>query len=226
MTFTRSVALAMGLLFVSRAVSARADDLPLPAYSNTFTSDLSRGYWFTSPHDLLVTGLRVPTDIGTQPQNIHIMRLNVAPPFYSASSSDFTTLGYFAGVSGTSFIDTDITIHSGDIVGVLGTRGTGTTMHNSYSTANQFNSSIFGTPVMLKRLLYQGSISTGPATAVSTEDSNPLSRVEFQFQPIPEPSAAALVLVAGAWSLCFGRRKSSLSRRVAVPNRKRAANFC
>ncbi len=53
--------------------------MPLPGFGSNYTSTQIRGYWFQAPTDFTIVGLRVPTDIGTTPQNIQIIRFNSGP---------------------------------------------------------------------------------------------------------------------------------------------------
>ena len=183
--------------------------LPLPDYDRNYTnSSQTRGYWFTAPTDFTITGLNVPTDVGMAPQNIEVLRLNIVPPAFPNTTNSFTPLAYFSGINSTSFIPTNIDIFNGDIIGILGARGT-TTMNNSYSAVNTFDSSIDGFPVTLKRLIFQGNLNAGQATAVSTTNGGPLSRVELQYESnaVPEPSTVALFGL-GAVSLVGYRRRN------------------
>jgi hypothetical protein len=206
MNLNRATLLAAALVFVVNVLPVMADELNLPAFEATFADPgLSRGYWFTSPKNFVITGLRVPTDVGTDPQNIEVMRLGAVPPEYSNSTSSFDVLGYFPAVNTVSFINTNIQVHTGDIIGVLGTRGI-SVMSNSYSAASTFDSAIFGTPVTLKRFLYQGNLATGPATAVSMETGFPISRVELRYAT-PEPSTAVLASLTGLGMLLVARRR-------------------
>ncbi len=158
-------------------------ELDIGPYGSTFSSaSLSRGLYFTAPTNLTILELRVPTDVGTDPQNIQVIRFNSGPPpVWATETTDFVTLGYWSGVPGTGWIATNIPVLAGDIIGVLGTRGT-TTMNSSYGGAETYASTIFGQPVTLHRLLYQGNINTSQAGPVSTS-ANPYSRVEIRYGP-------------------------------------------
>jgi len=158
-------------------------ELDIGPFGSNFTSaSLSRGYFFTAPVSFTILELRVPTDVGTDPQNIQVIRFNSGPPpLYSASTTDFVTLGYWNNVPGTGWIAVNIAVQSGDIIGILGTRGT-TTMNNSYGVSDSYATSILGQPVTLYRLLYQDSLYSSQAGPVSTS-TNPISRIEMRYGP-------------------------------------------
>jgi len=192
---------SMALLGIGAGQTAADQLLPLPDFDHEFIDPIrTRGYWFTAPTSFIITGLRVPTDVGTDPQNIEVLRLNDTPPDFPDSTSDFESLAFFNGVDSLDFIDTSITVFAGDVIGVLGARGT-SVMQNSYSAVNEYTSSILGVDVELKRLLFQENLFEGPASAVSTEDANPIARVQMRLTAIPEPSTLIACLSGAA---CLG----------------------
>jgi hypothetical protein len=176
---------------------AKADLLPLPPEISSFTGS-TRGYWFTAPTDFHLTGIQVPTDQSTAPQSVEIVKLNSTPPIFPSGTNSFTNLFYAANVPGSNFIPTDLQIHTGDIIGVLGSRDGAI---NSYG-AQPFTSSIFGFPVTLARFGFQDNLATIMAHDVFTEPSSAnsfLGRVEIQFDAgaVPEPSSLALLTLGG-----------------------------
>lgn len=194
----RSLAAAVGVFALLAAAPAPAQEtLDVGTHSSTFSSTLTRGYWFTAPVDFFITALRVPTIVGLDPQNVQVVRFNSAVPHYSATTRDFTTLGYWNGIAGTDWISTGIGVRGGDIIGVIGARGT-TTMHNSY-TSNPYSSSIFGHAVTLSRLGVQSSIGSTAGTDFFTESGGSIGRVEMQYMSdpgatvTPEPVSMALL---------------------------------
>ena len=158
-------------------------ELDIGPYGSTFSSpSLSRGFYFTAPMNFTILELRVPPDVGTDPQNIQVIRFNSGPPpMWTADTTDFVTLGYWSGVPGTGWIAVNIPVLAGDIIGILGTRGT-TTMLNSYGQTDDYATTIFGQPVTLYRVFYQGNINTSQAGPVSTS-ANPYGRVELRYGP-------------------------------------------
>ncbi len=191
--------------FVLAEAPARADMLALPSPSGTFSGNV-RGYWFTAPVDFTITGLGVPTDASTGPQSIEIVRLNSIPPAYSSVTNDFTSLFRVVDDPSLDLIPVDIDVATGDIIGILGYRGS----TNSYG-AGGFVSSIFDNPVTLLRLGMQFSLQSTPARDLWTEDAS-ISRVNMEFGPtgftaIPEPSTYLAGLAALGMIAAFRRKR-------------------
>jgi hypothetical protein len=144
--------------------------------TSTYSPD-SRGFWFTAPSDFVITGLRVPTDI-TGDQTIEVIRFtNGAPPLYASTTNDFVSLGYWQGVSGTGVIPANIIVHTGDMIGIVGVRGSTT----SYNSA-PYSTSIDGNAVSLYRLGMQYDLSTQQLHDVFSSASSYIGRVEMYYR--------------------------------------------
>src|SRR5690606_2586351 len=170
--------------------------MPLPSFGSVYTGNV-RGYWFTAPTSFIITGLRVPVDAGTGTQNIHVFKINdPTPVLFSATSSNFTTLAYIQGATNNVVQNVNIVVNAGDIIGVLGQAGTA----NSYSvTGGPFASTILGQPVTLNRLIYQGTITGGPAPNYSWESgTGAISRVELYYTALTSCSGLPTAGVASA----------------------------
>ncbi len=156
--------------------------MPLPAHGSIYTSSQTRGFWFQAPTSFTITGLRVPTDVGTGDQWMQVIRTTAAPPAYSASTTG-TTLAYIQGVAGTSTVAVNIAVSTGDFICILGGRAaSATTLSMSYATpTGPFNTTIAGQSVTITRLIYQASIQPGQAGAISSESSGSLARVEMYY---------------------------------------------
>jgi hypothetical protein len=167
----------------SNDVDCAITELDIGQYGNTYSSSSgTRGYWFTAPTNFTIKELRVPTDVGTDPQNIQVVRFTSGPPpLYSQSTTAFQTLGYWAGVPGTNWITMNIPVLSGDVIGILGARGT-TTMNNSYSLTYPYTTAIFGQPMALSRLIYQANLNSAQAGPLSDSTSN-YGRIEMRYGP-------------------------------------------
>ncbi len=169
--------------------SGEIRELDVSTFDYNYTSTTaSRGYWFTAPANFTIVSLHVPTDVGTEEQNIQVVKLNVEPPPFSMSTTDYTTLFYQKSAPANDWLVVDLNITEGNIIGILGTRGT-TTMNNSYGADSGYASTltVLGVehPMSLKRFLYQGNINAGPAGAVSTEASS-FARIEMRYKdPAP-----------------------------------------
>jgi hypothetical protein len=194
----------LGLLAVG---SLRADMLNLPAQTGTFSSNV-RGYWFTAPVAFQITGVGVPTDASSGTQTIEILRLNAPPPQYSSTTNDFTSLFRVVGDSSLGLIPVSIAVGAGDVIGVLGYRGS----VNSYGP--QSTADIFGNSITLARFGMQFNLNSVPAQDVWTEAGGNISRVNLEYGPaisgVPEPSTW---MTLGLGVLSFGalklRRRSS-----------------
>lgn len=204
-------AVAFGLLALAPAGMATAAIIDVGPQTGTFTGN-TRGYWFTAPVDFYMTGLFIPTTASTANQNIAVVRLAAAPPQFPAVTNSFDTLALIRNDSSAGFIGTSIQFLAGDVVGVLGSRGT----TNSYGSGN-YASSIGGNAVVLGRFGMQFSLAGTDPQDLWTEGGGSISRVEFSYElgrltaGVPEPASWAM-LIAG-----FGLTGAAMRRRrVAV----------
>lgn len=184
------VGLALVATIVSTSPQVNAEQvLDVGPQTSTFTG-LTRGYWFTAPTDFFIVGARVATDASTANQDVEILRLNAAPPFFASTSNDFSSLFRATNVAGSGFIDTgSIAVSAGDIIGVLGSRGSNST--NSYGT-NPYMSDIFGNNVSLARLGMQYDLRDTNARDIFTEQAGFIGRVELNMSNVPEPTSFVL----------------------------------
>lgn len=141
-----------------------------------------QGYWFTAPVAFTITGLRVPTDVGTGVQNIEVLKFTAAPPAYSSTTTSFTSLAYFKNVAGTGYISVNISVAKGDIIGILGARGT-TSLKNSYGQKGPYATKISNLPASLERLIFQKNLNSQKADALSGAPTGTLGRIEMQYKP-------------------------------------------
>jgi len=169
----------LGLLLITGIAELQAQIMmPLPPHSRVYSGTV-RGYWFTAPADFFMLGVRVPTDASSAAQSIHVQKLPGIPPAYPGTVCNYITLGYWSGVTGTAMIPMKELIRKGDVIGILGWRGT----QNSYSANGPIPSNIFGLPVSLTRYLFQGNINPAPAGCCSQEAAFNISRVEMYYGP-------------------------------------------
>ena len=141
----------------------------------------ARGYFFVAPEDFTITGLRVPTDQSNGGQNIQVMRF-AAPPASWSNTSSYDELLYYTNLNPEpGFIPVNITIAAGDVIGILGTRGTGPDV-NAYSSMNSIT--IDGTSVPITRLGTQNPISStqAPQGTFWQETNGSISKVAFEYQ--------------------------------------------
>lgn len=181
--------------------------MPIPAHGSLYTGS-ARGFWFTAPTNFIITGLRVPSEAGTGAQYIHVMKCNDPfPVAFGSQSTNFTTLQYINGATNGVIQNVSIPVNAGDVIGILGTAGTG----NSYSASAIHTSTILGFTVTLTRFGYQGNINTGPAPMYWGEASTTagqISRVEMYYTSavVTPPSCLASPVAPsqGSTNICSG----------------------
>jgi hypothetical protein len=151
--------------------------VPLPPQSSTFSPN-ARGFWFTAPAAIVITGLRVPTDASNAPQTIEVVRFKSAPRAYPATTTRFTSLFRVVDDASAGVLPVSIPVARGDIIGVLGSRD-----YVSSEAPNPAPSTIAGRPVRLKRLGMQLPLSAFAAQDLWTEQAYGIGRVEIHYQP-------------------------------------------
>ncbi len=164
------------------AVPALAQQLPIPTFGSTFTSTLTRGFWFQAPTAFTITGLMVPNEAMQPNQVVEVINLGAAPPAYPATVTG-TQLFYDNTTPAGTIIACSIPVSPGDYIGILGACNDTPASANSYnsyaSSAGPFASSILGQPVTLTRFLTQSGIaSNGGNQPCSEESTGALGRVE------------------------------------------------
>jgi hypothetical protein len=154
----------------------------MPAQSSTFPGNV-RGYYFIAPMDMLITGLYIPQDASTGPQNVAVLLFDnqMIPPTYSLVTNAFTNLGTWNNFPANDTIFTCLAIDSGDVVGIYGQRNT----DNSYGN-NSAGIVIGGINVPIVRTGMQLPLTTNPMQDVWAEPSSSnISRVQFFYDITP-----------------------------------------
>ena len=198
---------------------------PVAAQTGTFNvgpqtssySGLTRGYFFTAPTAFRITSLFVEDEASTANQWAEVVRFTTLPPLFPTTTNAFTSLGYFANQAGAGAITTSIDVAAGDVIGILGSRGTNTV--NSYGT-DPYTGQIFGQNVAIARLGFQSSLVNGKAADLFSEPgSNSYGRIAFTYAAgaVPEPASWAMMIVG------VGGIGASLRRRRAVSTTMRFA---
>lgn len=151
----------------------------MPAQTGLFTGS-TRGYYFTSPANIVITSLQVPTTASSANQNIAVLKFNAntPPPIFSATTNAFTVLYLTQNNSTAGNIPVNIQVYAGDVIGILASRGT----TNSYSNVgNTIN--IAGSTVNLTRMGMQFPLATtNPQDIWSEPSAANISRVEFEYK--------------------------------------------
>jgi hypothetical protein len=157
--------LVLALLLTSAAFAQTQIQAPMPAQTTTFSSNI-RGYWFVAQSCFTITGAEVPTNNAGN-QSIAIVRFQTTPPTFSATTNVFTTLLLVQNGPTTGIIPCNIQVEQGDIIGVLGCRGT-TTSYGNGSTGTI----IEGIPTPTTRLGMQFPLTTTAPTQLWTEPAS------------------------------------------------------
>lgn len=154
--------------------------VPQPAFSNTFSSSMTRGFYFQTPVPIIIRGLRVPDEAQAGVQNVEVKRMSSPPPAFSATATGGEVF-YANNVSSHEIIPCNLPFQAGDWVGVLGACGT-TTMRNSYAAPGTFLSSIGGNPVTLTRMGTQTNLNSTQAQPYWSEAGGSIARVEVYYE--------------------------------------------
>ncbi len=153
--------------------------LPLPAFGSTFSSPtLTRGFYFQTPVDITITGLRVPDESAAGVQCVEVSALTGAPPAYPATASGGQVF-YRTNVASNVIIPCNLQFAAGSWIGIMGACGT-TTMSSSYGAGN-FATTIAGQPVTLSRFLTQTNLNTAGGQPYSSEGAGSIGRVEVYY---------------------------------------------
>jgi hypothetical protein len=174
---TALVLAALGLAQVAAA------QIPIPPFGSTFTSTLTRGYWFQAPAAGIVTGISVPNESLQPFQAIEFVDLGTTPPPAYPTTVVGTQLHYSNNTAGGSLVPVAILLVPGNYYGVLGacTNAVGsTTSYNSYANAaGTFSSTILGIPTTLTRFGTQFGIGAGGNNPSWSEAGGTISRVDL-----------------------------------------------
>jgi hypothetical protein len=110
-------------------------------------------------------------------QSIAVVKFNgnTPPPLFSATTNAFTTLFLAQNSSISGKIPVNIVIHTGEVIGILGSRGN----INSYTPETP--STINGLPVTLVRLGMQFILSSTAPRDLWQETNGNISRVDFDY---------------------------------------------
>ena len=159
------------------AINGNNSGTVAPSPQTSVFSTNTRGYYFTAPSDFVITGVFVPTNASSGPQNIAVVKFPAAPPTFSTTTNNFTTVFYTANNTSAGYIPVSIPVSAGEIIGFLGTRST--TDVNSYGTFSQIN--INGVNVNVTRLGMQFPLSTTAPQDLWSETTSSKSRVFFTY---------------------------------------------
>ncbi|MCB9889726.1 MAG: hypothetical protein H6836_09115, partial [Planctomycetes bacterium] len=135
--------------------------IPMSKFARTFSSSLTRGFYFQAPTNLVLIKAQVPDEASYGKQIIAIYKLTSAPPAYS-QTMDAKPSAYIDEIPSSTCwsLPTPVVYNKGDWVAVLGACGTTScTIHSSYGGA-AVTSEVAGTPITLFRCGSQINIAT------------------------------------------------------------------
>jgi len=151
--------------------------IPMPAFSRTYSSTMTRGMYCQAPADFAVVGLRVPDETQHGKQNVCLYKHTSAPPAYS-QTVPLTPVFFKFGEPSANIIPCAVNYKKGEFLIVIGACGDSTRLHNSYSGSTAFPTTIMGAATTLYRCGIQANIiTTNPPHPVWSEASS-ICRVE------------------------------------------------
>jgi hypothetical protein len=151
--------------------------IPIPAFSRTYSSSMTRGMYCQAPADFTVVGLRVPDETKHGKQNVCLYKHTAAPGRYPATTP-LTPLFFKFGEPSANIIPCSVNFKKGEFLIAIGACGDSTRLHNSYSGSTAFPTTIMGAATTLYRCGIQANIvTTNPPHPVWSEPSS-ISRVE------------------------------------------------
>lgn len=176
------------VLGLAIAPSLIAQDISMPAFNNTFTASLTRGFWFQCPIGAVITGIEVYNEANQPNQVVEVIDLNGAPPPSWPGTATGTQLFYDNTTpAGTMIaISPGVPLVPGEYYGILAactSSPTGSTSYNSYSVSpGPFSETFLGSPVTLTRFGTQTGIGANGGVGVTNpvwqEPSGPIARAD------------------------------------------------
>lgn len=198
--------LALGLIGALPEKAAQATALDVGTWNGSGCCGSStRGYWFTAPIDFTINQLSLPgTQGSTHATTLEVLTFTATPPIFASTTNSFTQLGFW---SGQMSVNTNLAIHQGDIVGILGYSGDYTPYRDA---SGDYATTLGGQNITLTRLLFQ---NVGNAINVAQEAGGTIGIINMDYSPginnaVPEPATVALFGL-GMFGLRVVRRTTS-----------------
>jgi hypothetical protein len=164
--------------FYVESKTGNGADTIIPAIGTSVYSGSARGYHFVAPIDFIITGLEVDVLAGAGSQNVAVLRTigNLPWAIWNGVQVPFTTLYYGINQAPTGYIPVNIPIKAGEVIAILGQRGTA----NQYAPSGAFT--IGGISTSFARFIMQANLDvTAPSAAVQLGENGTgnISNVNF-----------------------------------------------
>jgi len=167
--------------------------IPLPAFSRTYSSTMTRGFYCQAPVDFTVIGLRVPDETNHGKQNVCLYKNASAPPAFN-QTVPLTPVFKKFGEPSANVIPCAVNYKKGEWLIVIGACGDASRLHNSYAPNGCFQSNILGKATTLCRCGIQANLITAPTPhPLWSENAFNVCRVEVYV-------AAAILTGSGSGS--------------------------
>ena len=174
---------------VSSSACVAVDTVLASTHASSFTSTMTRGYFFQAQSSFSISGVSCPDDNtpGTGVyQSVEIVDFGTTPPAaYPGPAGPHTVLFSSIG-SSMGWLPCNINVVAGNYYGVIGAKhslpgGTSQSMYNSYAPSGPQTVLIDGNFTTLTRIVFQASLAAGSPTGnvYMSESTSSLGRVNL-----------------------------------------------
>lgn len=171
---------AFGFQLVFQLKAQQYIPVDIGSHSQMDTTDVyTYGYWFEAKSCFRITGVRIPLQVDSVETAIQIVLFDTVPPAGPNGTNEFQSLAYFNQILDTNIVETSLVISTGDVIGFFGGGINESTVHSIH--VGDHSALIYGISVDFNRLVYDGQLGSGQASADLFTESNTLGygRVEL-----------------------------------------------
>ncbi len=193
---------------VQAAKANNYDDCPLPILPQDYSSAAnSSGYWFVVPRDMVIGGVRVPTDASSGDQSVEIVRINetdeanFAFPVYTGN---LTSLFYVPVTQDSGILPVNIAVRKGEKIGVFGGRTDDqSTLTVSFSNGPTvpFVSRFANEQTTIYGIISNENSLQSPAGSLSSSTFAQHGRVELYIDQCDDLASCNCPVLDQAWAL-------------------------